>query len=224
MEEWREVKGFPAYQVSNLGRLRKKKWHKPVEIHDTKGRPPWAYLDGYKRGVAYIVMAAFGEDRNRGPWEIKYKDGNNHNCSFDNLEWRQKGSDYACGPVNKGAIDDESIVQLWKGIVELAIRDLYYGEHSRSITDDINAEDAKRFFRKAYWFYIGEDPDPLTMKTIARRVATYSAYAREPQKEVPEVQVSLDGYGQPELLTGEFGRARLLRVLPEDWQTETIFS
>lgn len=188
-----------------------------MEIHNTNGKP-WVYFSGYKRNVASVVIKAFVEDKSLGQYKIGYKDGNMENCRADNLYWIQKGSDLVSGPVGKGAADDQSIIDLWTAMLDLAIRDLWYGQNPRSGADRLHANEAKFFFQKAYWFYLGEDPDPTTMKAIARRVAEfddnrYKSGRVRVQKKVPDVQVPLVGSGHSNSAKDDnFGGSHFLRL------------
>ena len=224
-EEWRPIAGFDGFEVSSFGRVRRKKQFGYVllDIHTNK-KNPYVSLSGSKRNVSSLVIKTFDEPRSIGEWVIGYKDGNTQNVRADNLYWKQKGSALACGEVGKGAIDDESVLLLWEAVLDLAIRDLWYGLRPRSGMDRLHADDAKVFFQKAYWFYIGEDPDPSTQRAIARRVKEYNDNRGRTQEKVSEVQVSLVGSGHEAPIDKHFGRPHFLRVLHYDWQEETLFS
>src|SRR5215475_11689708 len=90
-EEWREVKEFPDYEVSNLGRVRRviyKKfylndWDYPVIDICTGGRR------GRKKKqltIHRLVALAFIDNPDNLP-EVNHKDGNKMNFAADNLEW-----------------------------------------------------------------------------------------------------------------------------------------
>lgn len=228
MEEWRPVQEFMGHYVSSEGRLRRRSscGYVYLEIHETKGKP-WVYISGYKRSLAPIVMKAFGEERG-SEFAIEYKDGDPRNCRADNLYWVQRTSNLAAAPVGKGAVDDQSIIDLWTAMLDLAIRDLWYGQNPRSGADRMNANEARLFFQKAYWFYLGEDPDPTTMKAIARRVKEfddnrYKGGRVRLQKEMPEMSVSLGGSRQQERKEDHhFGGTHFLRLHACDWEKETL--
>lgn len=228
MEEWRPVQEFMGHYVSSEGRLRRRSacGYVYLEIHETKGKP-WVYISGYKRSLAPIVMKAFGEERG-SEFAIEYKDGDTRNCRADNLYWVQRTSNLAAAPVGKGAIDDQSIIDLWTAMLDLAIRDLWYGQNPRSAMDRVHADEARFFFKKAYWFYLGEDPDPTTMKAIARRVKEfddnrYKGGRVRLQKEMPEMSVPLGGSRLKECKKDDHhGRSHFLRVHVSDWEKETL--
>ena len=217
-----------GHYVSSEGRLRRRSacGYVYLEIHETKGKP-WVYISGYKRSLAPIVMKAFGEERG-SEFAIEYKDGDPRNCRADNLYWIQRTSNLAAAPVGKGAVDDQSIIDLWTAMLDLAIRDLYYGLNPRSGADRMNANEARLFFQKAYWFYLGEDPDPTTMKAIARRVQEfddnrYKGGRVRLQKEMPEMSVSLGGSRQQERKEDHhYGRSHFLRLHVSNWEKETL--
>ena len=217
-----------GHYVSSEGRLRRRSacGYVYLEIHETKGKP-WVYISGYKRSLAPLVMKAFGEERG-SEFAIEYKDGDTRNCRADNLYWVQRTSNLAAAPVGKGAVDDQSIIDLWTAMLDLAIRDLYYGLNPRSGADRMNANEARLFFQKAYWFYLGEDPDPTTMKAIARRVQEfddnrYKGGRVRLQKEMPEMSVSLGGSRQQERKEDHhYGRSHFLRLHVSNWEKETL--
>ena len=217
-----------GHYVSSEGRLRRRSacGYVYLEIHETKGKP-WVYISGYKRSLAPLVMKAFGEERG-SEFAIEYKDGDTRNCRADNLYWIQRTSNLAAAPVGKGAVDDQSIIDLWTAMLDLAIRDLYYGLNPRSGADRMNANEARLFFQKAYWFYLGEDPDPTTMKAIARRVQEfddnrYKGGRVRLQKEMPEMSVSLGGSRQQERKEDHhYGRSHFLRLHVSNWEKETL--
>lgn len=217
-----------GHYVSSEGRLRRRSacGYVYLEIHETKGKP-WVYISGYKRSLAPIVMKAFGEERG-SEFAIEYKDGDTRNCRADNLYWVQRTSNLAAAPVGKGAVDDQSIIDLWTAMLDLAIRDLWYGQNPRSAMDRVHADEARFFFKKAYWFYLGEEPDTVTMKAIARRVQEfddnrYKGGRVRLQKEMPEMSVSLGGSRFKERKEDHhYGRSHFLRVHVSNWEKEAL--
>lgn len=104
-EEWKNIRGFPGYQVSNLGRVR---MHN--KIVPTKGRgirhykdkiltlrkdekmnrwKVWIRLDGKRHSllVARLVADAFCGEFRDTEMTVNHIDGNRLNNHSDNLEW-----------------------------------------------------------------------------------------------------------------------------------------
>ncbi|SDN35029.1 NUMOD4 motif-containing protein [Geodermatophilus siccatus] len=93
-EQWKPVRGVPAYNVSNLGRVRsRRRSREPVVlagwISDTNGyRHVWLCTDAGKtcRTVHTLVCEAFHGPRPRGH-EARHLDGDSQNNRADNLRW-----------------------------------------------------------------------------------------------------------------------------------------
>lgn len=88
--EWRKIKDFPNYSVSNYGEVR----------NDVTGKilKPWVIKAGYKcvglreKGITYkkyihrLVAVAFIANKENKE-TVNHKDGNKQNNAVDNLEW-----------------------------------------------------------------------------------------------------------------------------------------
>lgn len=89
-EEWRKIKDFPNYSVSNTGKVRNDKRNK-VKV-PVKTNTGYAKTDLYKDGkrtcrrTHRLVGEAFIPNPENKP-EINHKDGNKLNNNADNLEW-----------------------------------------------------------------------------------------------------------------------------------------
>lgn len=96
MEEWRSIKGFPGYKVSNLGHVLSHQkgdlfGHilKPSRGNKAKRALVTLYRDGkqYYRLVARLVCQAFhGDPLPRQ--QAAHQDGDVFNDRADNLEWK----------------------------------------------------------------------------------------------------------------------------------------
>jgi hypothetical protein len=98
-EIWQSIAGFPGYEVSHLGRvrrfIRKEKGHRYYKIKTLSLNAVGNLLVGMKdengvnttRTVSYLVAAAFLDPGEEGQ-AIRYKDGNNMNCCASNLYYQ----------------------------------------------------------------------------------------------------------------------------------------
>ena len=102
-EEWRTIKGFEKYEVSNYGRVRSKdrvvirndghkltlkgKLLKPITDHKGYVKVSIYNSNGIKiPHVHRLVAIAFIENPNMLP-QVNHKDGNKKNNNVNNLEW-----------------------------------------------------------------------------------------------------------------------------------------
>lgn len=94
MEDWVELRGFPAYMISNYGRVCN--WKREIIL---RPRPSgWGYLqvvlwqDGkhHTKTVHRLVAEAFVPGWDEG-LEVNHIDGNKQNNHETNLEWLTKG-------------------------------------------------------------------------------------------------------------------------------------
>ena len=90
MENWKEVIGFPDYEVSDRGRIRVRETGAIVKQHQNNYGyntvVMYADGEGKSKGVHRIVASAFIGLPNDGE-QVNHKDGNKTNNSLDNLEW-----------------------------------------------------------------------------------------------------------------------------------------
>ena len=87
-EEWKELKEFPSYEVSNHGRFRR--WGKvlPLAYHPSGAPIKSVQTKHYQTNVRIVrlVGAAFCADF-RPELRPVYQDGNHSNCHYSNLSW-----------------------------------------------------------------------------------------------------------------------------------------
>jgi len=89
IEEWRSIKDFPDYAVSNFGRVKSIKTNKIRVL--SKNSSGYIKLNLYKNNKEYLklvhrlVLKTFGDDNNC--LFVNHKDGNKENNNISNLEW-----------------------------------------------------------------------------------------------------------------------------------------
>lgn len=89
-EIWKNVVGFPAYQVSNIGRVRNTKNGKLLKGFLCKrGYPKVGLSNGDKCKMKFIhrILAEAFIPNPDGKTEINHIDGVKDNCRLENLEW-----------------------------------------------------------------------------------------------------------------------------------------
>lgn len=96
-EYWITVRNHPDYEVSNLGRVRKKYTRKILaQSFNQRGGYLRVYMDGQKHYVHRIVLSSFSDISGEG-LEVNHIDGNKENNCLWNLEWctRQENMSHA---------------------------------------------------------------------------------------------------------------------------------
>lgn len=134
LEEWRQIRGFPDYLVSNYGRVKslsrnyKYGSHEDIilKTNDRRGyRGVTLFRDGarYYKSVHRLVAEAFIPNPDKLPL-VNHKDENKSNNRVDNLEWctrlynanygssRQKISDRVSSKVGQYT-KDGVLVAVW---------------------------------------------------------------------------------------------------------------
>ena len=91
MEIFKDIKGYPNYQISNYGRIwNKKKQRYVAQNHNNRGYcQVWMYAINGKRKhelVHRLVALAFITNPEKKP-EVNHIDRDKTNNSIDNLEW-----------------------------------------------------------------------------------------------------------------------------------------
>lgn len=104
-EEWRVVPGFPLYQASNLGRVRRHPDHPSHLMRDElrptpnkSGYPRVAFMRGGRPvyiGVHQAVCAAFHGPKPSPRHEVAHNDSNPANARADNLRWATRAENHA---------------------------------------------------------------------------------------------------------------------------------
>ena len=105
MEEWRDIKNYPGYQVSNLGRVKTHNKTSNTSMHQNRhwknrilcfkkckeniGNRVDLWKDGKPHTflVHRLVATTFLEDLIDTDMTVNHKDGNRYNNNVENLEW-----------------------------------------------------------------------------------------------------------------------------------------
>lgn len=87
-EEWKPIKGFPGYFVSNLGNVKgiKNRILKPNAGRAYLTVPLYNKMGQYRFPIHRLVATAFVPNPNNLPM-VNHKDENKRNNQADNLEW-----------------------------------------------------------------------------------------------------------------------------------------
>lgn len=96
-EYWITVRNHPDYEVSNLGRVRKKSSRKILaQSFNRSGGYLRVYMDGQKYYVHRIVLSSFSDVSGEN-LEVNHIDGDKENNCLWNLEWctRQENMSHA---------------------------------------------------------------------------------------------------------------------------------
>ncbi len=91
MEQWKEIEEFPAYEVSDKGRIRNAKTGRILKTHiDSRGRERLTLRKDnrqHTKKVHRLVANAFCEQYYEG-LDVMHIDGDSTNNEASNLEWR----------------------------------------------------------------------------------------------------------------------------------------
>lgn len=93
MEIWKEVKNYPDYQVSNLGRIKSFKQSKEGRFLKPTSHKGYLKVDFCVNGkptqmlVHRVVLSTFSPIENWEEMTVNHIDGNPLNNNLDNLEW-----------------------------------------------------------------------------------------------------------------------------------------
>ena|ERR1017187_1210683 len=106
MEKWKEIEGFEAYEVSDLGRVRRRLPGRPgagtsvgrvLKPHLSNGYPRTALYDGQKIHNFFVhILVAKAFVPNTDPTkltQVNHMDGVKTNAKASNLEWRSRRGD-----------------------------------------------------------------------------------------------------------------------------------
>lgn len=115
METWKDIEGYPGYQVSDLGRVRthnkvtsnkrydKRLWKDRILKNKVSKKDNCSRVSLWKNGVEkdHLVhrleaVAFLGEPSDKD-MTVNHKDGNRQNNSVDNLEWLSRADNIRHG-------------------------------------------------------------------------------------------------------------------------------
>lgn len=91
-EQWKNIEGFPYYQVSNFGRVKSLKNGKERILKPKKHKTGYLHIALFKNGKHYwrlihrLVAEAFLPNPNNLS-DVNHKDENPQNSNLENLEW-----------------------------------------------------------------------------------------------------------------------------------------
>lgn len=95
MEIFKDIKGYPGYQISNFGRVwsaKSNKYMKPVANNAGYLQIKLIAANGKRKGeLVHRLVALHFIDNPNGKPEVNHKDRNKVNNHVDNLEWVTHG-------------------------------------------------------------------------------------------------------------------------------------
>src|SRR5215472_6204839 len=104
-EEWRPMIGWPTYEVSNLGKIRRTVASRTKPAGYILKQPPdrdgYPHISLYKHGkhvsakVHSLVCEAFHGQRPTLLHEVAHEDGNPSNVQANNLRWDTRAGNHA---------------------------------------------------------------------------------------------------------------------------------
>jgi hypothetical protein len=94
MEEWVPLLGYPGYSVSNLGKVRNDRIFRVLTVYEAEGKRPFVKVtrDGQQltRNLSKLVLSSFLPPPRPDFTTPIHFDGDIHNCSIGNLDWRPR--------------------------------------------------------------------------------------------------------------------------------------
>ena len=147
MEEWKEVKGFPGYEVSSLGNVRSLSFNRTgtpgllTPIANTSGYFQVS-LKGKFLCVHRLVAEAFLPNPDGLP-EADHLDRNKSNNAVSNLQWKTLSANRINVPA-RGRSGEKNIKQRSDGyeVVFQRNRQIVYNKWFKTLEEAINARDA----------------------------------------------------------------------------------
>ncbi len=105
MEIWKEIEGYPRFEVSNLGRIRRDYLYVIDPIKENK----YHYVrisnkEVSKHKLVHILVLEAFKSRPEGNWEVNHIDCQKNNNHLHNLEWVTRSQNMAHA-FNSGQMD-----------------------------------------------------------------------------------------------------------------------
>lgn len=86
-EIWKEIEGYPKYEVSNLGRVYSQKTNQIRKILNREGRQTITIGQVSLQVHTLVAIAFLDKPKSKKPLIVNHKDGEPHNNHVENLEW-----------------------------------------------------------------------------------------------------------------------------------------
>ena len=157
-ERWVEIEADPEYDISSLGRVRKRKngFMPRISVHQGNGGYYHVRLNGKSYLLHRLLAQAFIPNPENKP-EVDHIDGNKLNNCLSNLRWcthaensrnRKKRSDNTSD--HKGVSFDKATGK-WKAQIKVDGKNKYLGLfHTKEEASAVYEEAAKREFGEFY--------------------------------------------------------------------------
>lgn len=93
MEQWKQIKDFPDYYVSNIGRVKSLKRKTPIILRQSEYSNGYLFVLLYNKerkksySVHRLVLETFNPVDNMEFLQVNHKDCNRKNNILENLEW-----------------------------------------------------------------------------------------------------------------------------------------
>lgn len=86
-EEWKEIEGYPGYEISNLGRVYSQKTKQVRKLLNRKGRQTITIGRDSLQVHTLVATAFLEKPKTKKRLVVNHLDGNPHNNHIENLEW-----------------------------------------------------------------------------------------------------------------------------------------
>jgi hypothetical protein len=91
MEQWKKIKGYPDYSISDFGNVRSDRFNRLLKASPSSQSYLYVNLTNNKKkkttAVHKLVIEHFGASVTEANMVVDHLDGNKQNNCIDNLEW-----------------------------------------------------------------------------------------------------------------------------------------